>query len=98
MPHLLPEGYVYSHLLYIFHDEINESLLEANGVIVLSGVVHPGEYVYVHMVSDDIILHQPLEIAEDPPIREMEEAHEIVATDLLGLQAPFAVPRRSAPP
>ena len=66
VPHLLLEGYVSSYLPYVLHDEINLILLGADGMVVLGGEVHSGDRVYVHVGSDDLMLHQPLEIAEEP--------------------------------
>ena len=67
-------------------------------MVVLGGALYIGNRVYVHVVSDELMIHQLLEIAEEPPIRYLEEAQELVTTDLLGFQEPLLVPCCAAPP
>lgn len=70
--HFLFKGRVARELSKIGHDELNASSGQSLGVKVFRGSVHARDIVYVHVLANELVLDQSLEIAEQPLVSQVQ--------------------------
>mmetsp|Transcript_32260 Transcript_32260/g.58321 ORF Transcript_32260/g.58321 Transcript_32260/m.58321 type:complete len:347 (-) Transcript_32260:116-1156(-) len=83
MFHLLLKGYAAGHLTVIFHNEFEAAFRETLGVEGICGTIHSRDRVYLHMTTDEFVLHQPFQITKLPHVGEVQKAEQFISTDIV---------------
>mmetsp|Transcript_2357 Transcript_2357/g.5093 ORF Transcript_2357/g.5093 Transcript_2357/m.5093 type:complete len:223 (+) Transcript_2357:397-1065(+) len=78
MLHFLLESHTTCHLSVIIHNEFQATLLQPLGMKIIRRTEHPRHGINIHVSSNQLMLHHPLQITQLPHIRQVKKTQQLI--------------------